>query len=204
MSDPRGSHLDILPCNDTAVNIWASLILRDDRNRVDTRLSSTYHIAELHNNHCWAGGINMYEIIQVAVKIIIIAAFFLMAGFASLRIWRAEIDLRQLINPGRVVDRSVGDAVDWIPTRDPDKLYQNGKVVGVVHGVVVDEAKRTISFEKVDRALNLDVSKEFEYQKWRVRHKEEDTVAEIGGLAMEQNRVFGNMVCEIVGTRGAF
>lgn len=146
----------------------------------------------------------MYEIIQVAVKIIIIAAFFLMAGFASLRVWRAEIDLRQLINPARVVDRSIGDAVDWIPTRDPDKLYQNGKVVGVVHGVVVDEAKRTISFEKVDRALNLDVSKEFEYQKWSVRHKREDTVAEIGGLAMEQNRVFGNMVCEIVGTRGAF
>lgn len=146
----------------------------------------------------------MYEIIQVAVKIIIIAAFFLMAGFASLRVWRAEIDLRQLINPGRVVDRSISDAVDWIPTRDPDKLYQNGKVVGVVHGVVVDEAKRTISFDKVDRALNLDVSKEFEYQKWRVRHKGEDTVAEIGGLAMEQNRVFGNMVCEIVGTRGAF
>jgi hypothetical protein len=146
----------------------------------------------------------MYEIIQVAVKVIIIAALFLIAGFASLRVWRAQIDLRQLINPRRVVDQSVRDAVDWIPTRDPDKLYQNGKIVGVVHGVVVDEAKRTISFEKVDRALNLDVNKEFEYQKWRLRHKGEDTVAEIGGLAMEQNRVFGNMVCEILGTRGAF
>jgi len=146
----------------------------------------------------------MYEIIQVAVKVIIIAALFLIAGFTSLRVWRAQIDLRQLISPRRVVDQSVRDAVDWIPTRDPDKLYQNGKIVGVVHGVVVDEAKRTISFEKVDRALNLDVSKEFEYQKWRVRHKGEDTVAEIGGLAMEQNRVFGNMVCEILGTRGAF
>ena len=127
-----------------------------------------------------------------------------MAGLVSLRVWRAEIDLRQLINPRRVVDRSIDDAVDWIPTRDPDKLYQNGKVVGVVHGVVMDEAKRTISFAKVDQALNLDVSKEFEYQKWRVRHMAKDVVSNIGGLAMEQNRVFGNMVCEIVGTRKAF
>jgi len=146
----------------------------------------------------------MYEIIQVAVKIIFIAAALLMAGFVSLRVWRAEIDLRQLMNPRRVVDRSIDDAVDWIPTRDPHKLYQNGKVVGVVQGVVMDEAKRTISFEKVDRALNLDVSKEFEYQKWRVQHKGQGMVGDIGGLAMEQNRVFGNMVCEIVGTRGAF
>jgi hypothetical protein len=45
-------HIDILPCNDTAVNIWAFKSLRDDRNGVDIRCLSTYYIAESHNNHC--------------------------------------------------------------------------------------------------------------------------------------------------------
>ena len=48
---PRGPHVDILLCNDTVVSIWTSNIPRDDRNRVDTRRSSTYYVAELHNNH---------------------------------------------------------------------------------------------------------------------------------------------------------
>jgi len=46
-----GSLLDILPCNDMDVSIWPSHILRDDRNTVDTRRSSTYYVSELHNNH---------------------------------------------------------------------------------------------------------------------------------------------------------
>ncbi len=49
---PQRPHLDILPCNDMTVDIWASNILRDDRNRVDRRRSSTYYVAELQNNHC--------------------------------------------------------------------------------------------------------------------------------------------------------
>jgi len=43
--------LVILPCNDTIVNIWASNILRDDRNRIDTHRSSTYPISGLHNKN---------------------------------------------------------------------------------------------------------------------------------------------------------
>lgn len=146
----------------------------------------------------------MYEVVQIAAKVVIIAAFLLLAGFASLRVWRADIDLRQLISPRRAVDQSVRDAVRWIPTREPDKLYQNGQPVGVVHDALIDEANRAVSFGKVDKALNLDVSKEFEFLKWRLRHKGHGTLAEVRGLAFEPDRAFGNMVCEIVGSRGAF
>ena len=48
----RGPYVDIFPCNDMIVNIWSSNILRGHRNRVDTHRSSTYYVAELHNNHC--------------------------------------------------------------------------------------------------------------------------------------------------------
>jgi len=34
------------------VDIWASNMSRDDRNRIARRCSWTYYVAELHNNHC--------------------------------------------------------------------------------------------------------------------------------------------------------
>lgn len=46
-------HVDILRCNDTVVNIWASTTLRDDRNRVDLHLVPTYYVAGLETNHCY-------------------------------------------------------------------------------------------------------------------------------------------------------
>jgi len=146
----------------------------------------------------------MYEFFQIVAKIVIISGILLIAGFAALRVWRADIDLGQLINPQRAVDRSASEAVDWLPTRDPAKLYQDGQVVGVVHGASVNEKEGTITFVKVDKSIALDLQKEFEYQKWCLRYKRSDTTGEIGGLAMEANRVFGNMVCEITGRRGAF
>lgn len=107
----------------------------------------------------------MFEAIQVLAKLVIIAAIFLVAGFAALRVWRADIDLRALLSPHRAVERSAGDAVSWIPTRDASSLYQNGQVVGAVEGVSIDEAASTLRFAKVSRALGLDVGKEFEFQK---------------------------------------
>ena len=146
----------------------------------------------------------MYEIFQIIAKVVIISAILLIAGFAALRVWRADIDLGQLINPRRAVDRSASEAVDWLPTRDPTKIYQDGQVVGSVYGANINEEAGIITFEKVDKAIDLDLKKEFEFQKWCIRYKKAGTSGKIGGLAMNTNLVFGNMECEIIGRRGAF
>jgi hypothetical protein len=146
----------------------------------------------------------MFEAIQILAKVVIIAAILLVAAFAALRVWRADIDLRALVSPQRAVERSAGEAVSWIPTRDASSLYQNGQVVGAVEGISIDEAASTLRFAKVSRALGLDVGKEFEFQKWRLKFERADSEATIGGLAMQPDRAFGSMVCRIVGTRGAF
>jgi len=144
-----------------------------------------------------------YEITQIFSKLVIIAAIFLVALFMALRVWRADIDLRQLINPSRAAKRSAEDSLTWLPTRDPDKLYQGGSVVAKIEGANINEKEQEITFEKVDKALNLNLDQEFEFKGWRLRHKQHDTKGSIGGLAMEENLVYGNMVCEIVGSRGA-
>ena len=39
--------------HDTIINIWASSILQDDRDRVDIHLCWTYYVAEVHHSHCY-------------------------------------------------------------------------------------------------------------------------------------------------------
>ena len=146
----------------------------------------------------------MFEVIQTGAKLVIIAAILLVAAFAALRVWRADIDLRALLSPQRAVDRSVSDAVKWLPTRDAASLYQDGRVVGAAEGVAIDEAASALRFARVSRALELDVEKEFEFQKWRLKYESADTEASVSGLAMQPDKSFGNMMCKIIGTRGAF
>ena len=43
----RGTFQQESPCPRDPLDI-----IRDDRNRVDTRRFSTYYVVELHNNHC--------------------------------------------------------------------------------------------------------------------------------------------------------
>jgi hypothetical protein len=90
----------------------------------------------------------MFEIIQVGAKLMIIAAILLVAGFASLRVWRADIDLRQLISPSRAVSRSADDSIKWLPTRDSNALYQNSQIVGIVDGVTADEQHGLVTLAK--------------------------------------------------------
>jgi len=144
----------------------------------------------------------MHEVLQVASKIVIIAAIFMVAGFTALRVWRAEIDLQQLINPRGAVDRSVGSTLDWIPTRDPDKLYQHGEAVAIVSDATVDKKNRTVTFQKVNKALKLDRGKEFEFQKWRLRYERADGEVRMRGRSVDEDQAFVNMICEITGTRG--
>ena len=74
----------------------------------------------------------MYEVAQYTVKIIIIAATLLVAVIVSLRVWRAELDLRELLSPGRMLKRSVDASIDWLPKRELDAIYQTGKIVARV------------------------------------------------------------------------
>ena len=145
----------------------------------------------------------MYEFTQIFSKIVIIAAIFLVALFMALRVWRADIDLREFINPSRVAKRSAEDSLAWLPMRNPDMLYQGGSVAAKVEGTNINEKEKEITFKKVDRALNLNLDKEFEFRGWRLRYKRFDFKGEIEGLTLEKNLSYGNMVCEIAGARGA-
>ncbi len=109
----------------------------------------------------------MYEVAQYTVKIIIIAATLLVAVIVSLRVWRAELDLRELLSPGRMLKRSVDASIDWLPKRELDGIYQTGKIVARVSGVKIDQGNHKIFFEEVYNSQTLNLGAEFEFQKFR-------------------------------------
>ncbi len=143
----------------------------------------------------------MIPILKIATKLAIIAVTFSVAGFPALRVWHAEINLRQLLSPDRAVDHDVRDAADAIPARNQYALYQNGKLVARVHGAKVDLETSTVRFAFVDKSLALDVTKEFEFQQWRLRYRDSQAISEVRILG-EADRAYNSMTCDIVGVRG--
>lgn len=49
----------------------------------------------------------MFDALQISAKVLIIGVIAVVAIVASLPVWRADSDLKQLISPTRAVDGSV-------------------------------------------------------------------------------------------------
>jgi len=111
----------------------------------------------------------MYEFLQLGAKLIIIAAIAIIALYTSLRVWRSELDLSKLLSPSRMVDRSVDESLSWLPTRQPDALYQDGQLVAKTGESTLDEENSRILFKEIYQSNPLALGQEFEFQKWRLR-----------------------------------
>jgi hypothetical protein len=143
----------------------------------------------------------MFDLLQVAAKLIIIAGVMLFALFASLRVWRADLDLRQLLSPRRAVKRSVGESLSWLPTREKDALYQHDKVAARIAGAQVDEEQRQILFDEIYESDALDLGSEFEFQKWKLRFQSADTMTMLNAAAPHKGRTITKATCKITGDR---
>ena len=147
----------------------------------------------------------MFDALQVGSKLVIISAIAIVAIIASLRVWRADLDLRQLLSPARVVDRSVTDNLQWLPTRDSNGLYQGTKLVARISGrPLTDESKSLVAFEEIYQSNGLDLDREFEFQKWRLRLESADEVIGLDTSAPQKGRIMKKVVCAIIGEREAF
>ena len=77
----------------------------------------------------------MNEIVQIIVKVVLIAAAFVVASIVSVRVWRSELDLRAMFSPKRALDRAIGPHVSWLPVRDSATIYQDGRAVARIEGL---------------------------------------------------------------------
>lgn len=146
-------------------------------------------------------GFLVLDLLQIATKLAIIAALVFIAVLASVRVWRADLDLAKLFSPRRAVESSVDEKLSWLPTRESNGLYQNGQLVARVEGAVVDEPQRIAQFAEIFQAHNLNLETDFEFQKWRLKFRSAEMLIGLDASAPHKGRMILKAVCEIVGFR---
>lgn len=97
-------------------------------------------------------------------------------------------------------------APEWVATREPNKIYQNGKVVGEVTGPVKEEGS-SIRFAQLANTSTLNQQMVFQYQRHNLRirqigsaigMKADMHVSESGVTSRTLTAVLENVVCEKV------
>lgn len=82
--------------------------------------------------------------------------------------------------------------------RDPDGVYQFGRQVGSIELPTVDQSSSTVSFSRINGAVNLDIGRDFEYRDFRL-HIDRMGAEMVSGVAGQKFRSLANVFCKIVG-----
>jgi len=122
---------------------------------------------------------------------IIVFVFFLNG------VWKDQVDIKETCSR---VARKVIPVTDVIAKRHSDKIYQNGKEVGIVSGNVQEE-NNTIIFEELCETEKLDRDIPFEYQRDKLKIVHIKSVTGLKVTASNTNTktnkaVLTNVICE--------
>ena len=118
-------------------------------------------------------------------------------------VWTHQLD--PIATVQRLIQRPF-KAPEWVATREPNKIYENGNVVGEVTGPVKEEGS-TIRFTQLANTTSLNQAVVFQYQRHNLRirqvgsafgMKSEMQVSESGATPRVLTAVLENVVCEIV------
>jgi len=80
-------------------------------------------------------------------------------------IWRSQIDIKET---GRKLLETPQKSMDWVVTRDPAKIYQDGKEVGDITGKI-ETKSNVIIFYQICNTSGLNESLPFEYKKEKLK-----------------------------------
>lgn len=131
---------------------------------------------------------------------IVLTVFFTATWLIALNwVWTKQLD------PRATVSRILGKAVappEWVATREPNRIYQGGVVVGEVTGSV-EELGSQIRFSQLANTIGFDATRPFEYRRLTLRIVR---VATKAGMKVEMTEsgsrtltgVFEDVLCDIV------
>ena len=119
----------------------------------------------------------MEIITKLVISAVVALAIYYEAIFL-IAVWRSQIDARATIS--RMVNK-LKPTTDLIATRDPDKLYSDGKAVATVSGKVIDEQEK-VTFELLLDARDLILGQEIEFRRLKLK------IIDLGGFAGTYNR----------------
>jgi hypothetical protein len=102
---------------------------------------------------------------ETLFKLVLSAVVLSICAFGLRWIWTHQLDFWATVN--RATDKVIA-APDWVATRDPKKIYQEGNAVGDVSGSV-SQTGETYLFSQLVNTGSLNKEKPFEYQRVKLR-----------------------------------
>lgn len=114
-------------------------------------------------------------------------------------VWTNQLDPRGTIS--RFQEKTLAPP-DWVATRDPRKLYQNGRAVGDVIGPV-EQREDHVRFVQLANTTQFNRSEPFEYQRLTLRVQSLGSIIGMKSEVSEQGprvltAVLENVVCTVV------
>lgn len=89
-------------------------------------------------------------------------------------IWKTQIDPKETVK--RLVTEAPSKSMDWVATRDPRRLYQDGQIVANVSGEV-EESEDKIIFHELCDTEKLRRDQPIQYKRWNLK------IVSVGGIS---------------------
>jgi len=106
------------------------------------------------------------QVFYKGIIILVVLIFWFYPGYLFLKmIWKSQIDPKATCS--RIVT-FLAPLSEMIATRNPKKIYQDGKEVGNITGKVVSANDRII-FEEVCDTGELNIGEPFEYERYKLK-----------------------------------
>jgi hypothetical protein len=131
---------------------------------------------------------------------IFLTLFFTTTWLIALNwVWTKQLD------PRATLARAFGSLIgppEWVATRDPNQIYQDGRAVGEVTGRVQERGSQ-IWFAQLANTTGFDAGKPFEYRRLTLRIVR---VATMTGMKVEMTQsgsrtltgVFEDVLCDVL------
>jgi hypothetical protein len=105
-------------------------------------------------------------------------------------IWRSEIDFAWL-RPERLRT--------WLSVREPDAIYQEGRIVGRVEGAQVREPEKLVTFRAIRQTGPMAMGQPFVFRGFSLQPRAIESIEPSRGAGPESARVLQGVTCEILG-----
>lgn len=142
-----------------------------------------------------------YELAQFIPKLVITLIGMLFFGFFLVKLWRMDLDFSTTASPSRIVEDVTNKALSTLHAREPDAIYQSGKIVARTTGETVSELNEVIKFDEIYQSNGLDLNSPFEFRKWRIEFVHAGTMTQLKINAPQKGKILETVKCKIVGTR---
>ena len=133
---------------------------------------------------------------EILFKIIITIAAIVILFFFLRWIWKSQIDIKA--TSYRIIKKFI-PGTDTIATRDPNKIYQNGKAVGIVTGKI-ETQNDIVIFEELCETEELNQDIPFEYQRQKLQIIKIESITGLKVITSNEGSqtrksVLSNVVC---------